>query len=106
MALVPYPDQFPSEAFVMVLDKVRGKSEATVGDLVHAGWNVAGFAAKQTLGGGPFAGSENGELDVAGWEDSDVLQAAVDQHNGAKMGIIPWAIVLKIAIKVITAAVL
>lgn len=99
MALVPYPDTFPSEAFVMVLDKVRGKSEATVGDLAHAGWNVAGYALRQTLPGGPFA-ADGPEVDMSGWSDEDVLQAVMDKENGAKGGLIPWAKVAQIAIKV------
>ena len=102
MALVPYPDAFPSEAFTLVLDKVRGKSEASVSDLVHAGWNVAGFAFKQTLGGGPFAADES-QADFSGWSDEDVLQAVIDKENGAKGGLIPWAMVAKIALKVVMA---
>ena len=82
MALPPYPQDFPNEAFLLVLDKVRGRGDVTGPDLAHAGWCVAGYALGQTLGGGPtIRGAE--ALEQAGWTDEQVLQGAIDACGGA-----------------------
>lgn len=101
--LIPYPDSFPNEALLMLLDKVRGKNEVQVSDLLHAAWCVAGYALKQIMGGGPVVTGEPN-----GISDEEALQAAIDSQGKdgepAQIGLVPWVIVLKIAIKIITAS--
>lgn len=101
--LIPYPDQFPNEALLMLLDKVRGKNEIKVSDLLHAAWCVAGYALNQIMGGGPVVTGEPN-----GMSDEEALQAAIasapKEGEPAQIGLVPWVIVLKIAIKIITAS--
>lgn len=101
--LIPYPDSFPNEALLMLLDKVRGKNEIQVSDLLHAAWCVAGYALKQIMGGGPVVTGEPNGL-----SDEEALQAAIDSQGKegepAKIGLVPWVIVLKVAIKIIMAS--
>lgn len=104
MSLPPYPVDFPSEAFMLVLDKVRGRNAVSGADLAHAGWCVAGYALGQTLGGGPtIRGAEASEQ--AQWTDEQILQGALDAAEGAK-GFFPWVLVVRVAVKLILEAVL
>jgi len=94
--LTPYPTEFPKEALSMVLDAVRGRVPDAP-ELVHACWDVAGFALGKTLGGGPV---------VAGYpalSDEEILLEAL-QHEapaGVSEGLFPWGLVLSIAIKLL-----
>lgn len=102
--LIPYPDAFPNEALLLLLDKVRGKNEVSVSDLLHAAWCVAGYALKQTMGGGPIVTGEPN-----GISDEEALQAAIGSQpveggGPAQIGLVPWVIVLKVAIKIIMAS--
>lgn len=97
--LVPYPNEFPNDALMLLLDKVRGR-DVPVADLLHAGWCVQGYAMGQFMGGGPVVTGE-----PAGWSDEQVLQGAIEAGQGAKgIGLVPWVLVAKIAIKLIMAA--
>jgi hypothetical protein len=97
--LVPYPTEFPNEALLILLDKVRGR-DVPVADLLHAGWCVQGYGMAQFMGGGPVVSD-----DPAGWTDEQVLQGAMEANQGAKgFGLVPWILVVKIAIKLIMAA--
>lgn len=104
MALPPYPTDFPSEAFLMVLDKARGK-DITGADLAHAGWCVAGYALAQTMGGGPTIRGA-GDLEQAGWSDEQIIQGAIEANDGAKGLLFPWVLVVRVAVKLILEAVL
>lgn len=105
MALPPYPTEFPSEAFIMVLDKVRGRGDVSGADLAHAGWCVAGYALQQTLGGGPtIRGAEN--LEQSGWTDEQVIQGAIEANDGAKGILFPWVLVVRVAVKLIMEVIL
>jgi hypothetical protein len=104
--LIPYPSEFPSEAFMLVLDKVRGH-EVSPAELVHGAWVVAGYAASQTVGGGPQIGQEG----PAAWSDEQVLEAVIQDSQVGQPGdpvgfggTIALALVLKIAIKILLAA--
>lgn len=93
--LIPYPDQFPNEGLLLLLDKIRGK-DVPLADLLHAGWCVQGYAMKQVMGGGPIVTGE-----PAGWTDEQVLQAALDsgKDEAKGVGLIPWVLVARIALK-------
>lgn len=105
MALIPYPTEFPSEAFLLVLDKVRGRNDVTAADLAHAGWCVAGYAMSQTLGGGPTIRGAEG-MEQSGWSDEQIIQGAIDANDGAKGALFPWVLVVRVAVKLILEVVL
>ena len=105
MALPPYPTEFPSEAFLLVLDKLRGRNDVSGADLAHAGWCVAGYALQQTLGGGPtIRGAEN--LEQSGGADEQVIQGAIEANDGAKGVLFPWVLVVRVAVKLIMEVIL
>lgn len=97
--LIPYPSEFPSEAFMLVLDKVRGRT-IPPSELVHGAWVVAGYALSQTMGGGPLISGDT----PAAWSDEQVIEAAIAQADPkvpAQFGFVPMALVLKIALKIL-----
>lgn len=97
MIKVNYPDEFPTKALGGLPDKVRGKAVETPA-LALAGWNVLGYALGKSLGGGPAPVGEQGGL-----SDEEILEAALNsqEEEGAKAGIIPWAIVAQVVMKIL-----
>jgi hypothetical protein len=95
--MVNYPDEFPSKALGILLEKVRGKAVETP-TLALAGWNVLGYALGKSLGGGPAPVGDQGGL-----SDEEVLEAALNsqEEEGAKGGAIPWAIVAQVVLKIL-----
>jgi hypothetical protein len=103
--LLPYPDSFPQEALMMMLDKIRGK-DVSVPDLVHAAWNVTGYALAQSIGGGQVIAGEIEALSKL--SEEELLQSIINQNgeksensNVAAIGLVPWLMVAKIAIKIL-----
>jgi hypothetical protein len=97
--MVDYPAEFPTKALGLVLAKVKGQSVETA-ELVHAGWNVLGFALGKSLGG-PISQADPGQM-----TDEEILEAALNSgaEEGALGGVIPWAIVAKIVLKILVNA--
>jgi hypothetical protein len=104
--LLPYPNSFPQEALMMMLDKIRGK-EVAIPELVNAAWNVAGYALAQSIGGGQVIAGEVEALSKLG--DEELLSSLLEQH-GAKvsdtdqvssLGLVPWLMIARIAIKLL-----
>lgn len=103
--LMPYPNTFPQEGLLMMLDKIRGK-EVSIPDLVHAAWNVAGYALSQSIGGGQVIAGEVEALSKLSDEEllSSVLSqygAKTDGDNVAAIGLVPWLMVARIALKIL-----
>jgi hypothetical protein len=104
--LLPYPNSFPQEALMMMLDKIRGK-EVAVPELVNAAWNVAGYALAQSIGGGQVIAGEVEALSKLG--DEELLSSLLDQHGAkisdtdqvASLGLVPWLMIARIAIKIL-----
>jgi hypothetical protein len=50
--LTPYPPSLPLDSVKLVVAKIRGTADPSVSmaDLIHAGWEVTGFAFSQTVG--------------------------------------------------------
>jgi len=101
--MTAYPNTFPQEALLVMLDKVRGR-EVEVSRLVHAAWVVTGYGLGQTVG-------EKEELAVwgespeisdedAGYAIEAALTAVDETHPEAK-GSIAWVILLKVAAKIL-----
>ena len=104
--LLPYPNSFPQEALMMMLDKVRGK-EVAIPELVNAAWNVAGYALAQSIGGGQVIAGEVEALSKLG--DEELLSSLLEQHGAkvsdtdqvASIGLVPWLMIARIAIKIL-----
>ncbi len=104
--LLPYPNSFPQEALMMMLDKIRGK-EVAIPELVNAAWNVAGYALAQSIGGGQVIAGEVEALSKLG--DEELLSSLLEQHGAkvsdtdqvASLGIVPWLMIARIAIKLL-----
>lgn len=96
--MVDYPAEFPAKALGLVLAKVKGQAVETA-ELVHAGWNVLGFALGKSLGG-PISEVDRGQM-----TDEEILEAALNSaEEGALGGVIPWAIVAQIVLKILVNA--
>ena len=106
--MLPYPNEFPVSAITLMWDKVNG-SPVPTGELVNACWNVLGFGLGKILPGGQMIAGE-----PAGWTDDSndaaVLEYAIKngiepiEENGVVQGVIPWILVIRIAIKLILGA--
>jgi hypothetical protein len=104
--LLPYPNSFPQEALMMMLDKIRGK-EVAIPELVNAAWNVAGYALAQSIGGGQVIAGEVEALSKLG--DEELLSSLLEQHGAkvsdtdqvASLGLVPWLMIARIAIKLL-----
>jgi hypothetical protein len=96
--MVNYPNEFPAEALGLVLAKVKGQAVDTA-KLAHAGWNVLGFALAKSLGG-PI--SQPGPDDQGTLSDEAILEAAIHSpEEGALGGVVPWALVVQIVLKIL-----
>ena len=96
--ILEYPSEFPGEAVSMVLDKVTGKDVDTE-ELIHAGWHVLGFA----LGKVSSRGIMPSYGETSGWDDGDLLRAAMaDSEAGPDAkGAIPWVLVIRLVVKLL-----
>ena len=50
--ITPYPPSLPLESIKLIVGKLRGTldNDITKADLVHAGWEVSGYAFSQSIG--------------------------------------------------------
>ena len=91
--MIAYPVVMPTDALMLLLDKVRGKPVA-VSELVHGAWNVIGYGLNQSLplpeaiGDAGEITDEQALLSLLGTEDESVVG----------FGILP-AIAISMAIK-------
>lgn len=106
--LVNYPAQFPQEAFLLVLDKVRGK-DVPLSELLHAGWNVQGYAQGQIAGGGNAIGAHAA---ASGKDFETLLSEAIDDHAAETSGEkglpfdVSWPTILKFVVGLLLSAAL
>jgi hypothetical protein len=109
--LIPYPNEFPLEAFSLLLDRVRGKS-IPISDLAHSAWNVAGYCLSQMLPAGPMISSAlTVESEIASkyldFNDVKLLEYAIENgynppsEDGVSRGVIPWMSIFLLAIKLL-----
>ena len=94
----PYPTEIPREALSLVLDKLRGR-EVETSALVHAGWNVLGFALGQTIGGGQLIGG-GGELTIEAEIATIESALAYDPADGLAQAF-PWLLVAGIVLRLL-----
>ncbi len=96
--LIPYPNDFPSFALSVIMDRLRGKSvEWTVA--VHAAWVVIGYALGNMLPNQPnVIGAKIGDPD----SEADLIEKVLVEHQQkAVTGIIPYAILAEIAVNLL-----
>lgn len=97
--MISYPVVMPTDALLLLLDKVRGKPVA-VSELVHGAWNVLGYGLSQTLplpeaiGNAGDITDEQAILSLLGSEDESVVGIGI-------LPAIAISIVFKLAIKLL-----
>lgn len=101
--MVDYPDSMPTDAILVLVDKLRGK-QVELSLALKAAWNIAGYAMSQIVKEGkPIVKSEDPRSDS---DDADLLQSIVAMHSNptgetVAKAMVPWVIVLRIALKVL-----
>lgn len=105
--LLPFPQDLPIEGVGILIDRLRGKP-IPLQTALNAAWNLVGYAATQV----PIKSSESEPVQDYPITDAEVItlleklqgfhQVPADNaHVPVEFGIIPWAIVLKVLIKLI-----
>ena len=105
---MPFPQELPIEAIGLIVDRIRGKP-IPVQTALNAAWNLAGYAATQI----PIHSKEAMDLPVQEYPVSDdeivtLLEMVSGEYKPAiegepvKFGIIPWVIVLRITMKLLS----
>lgn len=101
--MIDYPDSLPTDAILVLVDKLRGKP-VELAQALKAAWNIAGYAMSQIVKEGkPVVKSDDPRTDS---DDADLLQSIVAMHTvptgeTVVKSMTPWALVLRIAIKVL-----
>ena len=100
--MTPFPNTFPQEALLVMLDKVRGR-EVETSKLVHAAWVVTGYGLGQTIGAErtPVWGESPELSDEEAGVAIEAALAANDETNPEAKGAIGWMILLKVATKIL-----
>ena len=100
--MISYPKSMPTDAMMLLVDKIRGKQDVGNKEFSNALWNLVGYAADQVIPDDKqiFQDSEVSLEDFAA-----ILEQAIPQGdfhgNPITIGIIPWAVVLKTALKLL-----
>ena len=103
--MINFPDQIPTDAIMVIIDRIRGKADVSNKVFAQALWNLVGYAANQAVPDDKtiFEGREIGLEDFA-----SILEQALEQSkyhaNEVTLGIVPWALILKTALKVLISA--
>jgi len=94
--MTPYPDRFPREAILIVIDAAKGNA-VDIPNAIHAAWEVAGYALGQSVGGGPVITTSN-------LSDVEALEMSLDHspENGtAAIRMFPWSLIAGIVLKLL-----
>ena len=98
--MIDFPQTMPTDAMMLVVDKVRGKKDVGNKEFSNALWNIVGYAADQVI---PDDKQIFQDKEVSLEDFAAILEQAIPQGdfhgNPITIGIIPWAIVLKTALK-------
>lgn len=97
--LYPFPTDLPYEGIALIIDKLRGK-DVPMKSVVNAAWNLAGYAAAQVT---PEEPKVIGDIDCTNDEAAEMLENLLASKDGRVM-MVPWVIVLRIALKILMAA--
>ena len=100
--MISFPQTMPAEAMMIVVDKIRGKKDVGNKEFSNALWNIAGYAADQVI---PDDRQIFQDAEVSLEDFAAILEQAIPQGdfhgNPVTIGIVPWAIVLKTALKLL-----
>jgi len=100
--MIDFPQTMPAEAMMLVVDKIRGKKDVGNKEFSNALWNIVGYAADQVI---PDDKQIFQDAEVSLEDFATILEQAIPQGefhgNPITIGIIPWAIVLKTALKLL-----
>ena len=103
--MIYFPDSMPTDAILLCINKIRGKEDVNNRTFANALWNVVGYAAAQALPEDKtiFEGREIGLEDFASLLDQ-ALEQSKFHANEVTLGIVPWALILKTALKILISA--
>ena len=108
--LLPFPVDLPIEAVGLLIDRLRGKP-IPLQTVLNAAWNLAGYAATQVPLHQPVT-EVNHTYPVTDAEVITLLEMIKGEYqtpsegDPIKFAVIPWAIVLKVLIKMLINAAL
>lgn len=102
--MAPFPVGLPTEAIMIIIDKLRG-SEVQNNDLILAAWNLAGYALQHISPVAPktmlMSDVKLEELDFTNQEAIESLETLLPKGEREEVGKLPWAKILRVAIKII-----
>lgn len=111
MPMTPFPAGLPTEAIMIIIDKLRG-SPITNSDLTLAAWNLAGYALNQLVPPQELIGTSCDALkdykdNSIGVEDAiATLESMLPKGDQQPEGKLPWAKILSIAVKILLGIIL
>ena len=100
--MIDFPQTMPTDAMMLIVDKIRGKKDVGNKEFSNALWNIVGYAADQVIPDDKpiFQNAEVSLEDFAA-----ILEQAIPQGdfhgNPITIGIVPWAIILKTTLKLL-----
>ena len=104
MSMTPFPVGLPTEAIMIIIDKLRG-SEVQNNDLILAAWNLAGYALQQITPIVPKAvalsDASQSDLSISNEEAIAQLESILPKGDGEEAKNLPWGKILRVAIKII-----
>lgn len=104
---MPYPKDFPMESAALVVSYLRGKSSASVGNVVEAVYDLVGFGLSKVLPSEdlPLIGELHKDVvqDVGEENLADVLETCMnsEQVEGAVGFAVPWTLVLPVLLRIL-----
>ena len=100
--MINFPSTIPTDAMMIVVDKIRGKKDVGNKEFSNALWNIVGYAADQVI---PDDKQIFASADVSLEDFAAILEQAIPQGdfhgNPITIGIIPWAIILRTGLKLL-----
>ena len=103
--LLPFPQDLPIEGVGILIDRLRGKP-IPLQTALNAAWNLAGYAVTQIPINAP-ATEPAQEFPISDAEVITLLEKLQGEYQTPadgqpiEFGIIPWAILLKVLIKIL-----
>lgn len=101
--MVEYPDSLPTDAVLVIIDRLRGKQIENA-KLILAAWNLTGYALSQvTKENKPIIKSEDqrNDSDDAALLESILTMSENPTGEAVVKAVIPWVLVLKIATRIL-----
>lgn len=100
--LTPYPSSIPVQSVKIVVDKLRGRSDESVklADVVHAGWEVSGFALKNTIGDPGATVASFGSNGAQCCDNDELAKHLEGILSDTPTYSLPWSVVAMTLIKI------